>query len=71
MLSAPAADRAWKGMTPSFPTGDASGACPAARAAGKAAYGALLHGDGRPAGDVEVQPWLLLRDRTTSRAGGH
>lgn len=69
MLSAPRADRAWKGMARSMPTQEQPGEDSAPRQAGRAAYAALLQGrDPGAGGETGTGPWLLLRDRTASRS---
>jgi hypothetical protein len=67
MLSTPNADKAWKGMTRSFPTPEAPGQYAAPNKAERTAYAVLLHGPAtRPAG-TDASQWLLLRDRTAKR----
>ncbi|MEU5314900.1 hypothetical protein [Streptomyces sp. NPDC021562] len=66
MLSTPNADKAWKGMTRSFPSQGATGGHRGA--AGKAAYGTLLR-DPQDSGEPspQAEQWFLLRDRTATR----
>ena len=67
MLSTPNADKAWKGMTRSFPTPEAPGQYAAPSKAERTAYAVLLHGPAaRPRG-ADASPWVLLHDRTAKR----
>ncbi|MBW8794935.1 MAG: hypothetical protein JF597_15385 [Streptomyces sp.] len=68
MLSTPNADKAWKGMTRSFPTPEAPGQYAAPDKAERTAYAVLLHGPAaRSGGTDDASQWLLLRDRTAKR----
>ena len=67
MLSTLNADKAWKGMTRSFPTPEASGRHAAPNKAERTAYAVLLHGPAARRGGAEASQWLLLRDRTAKR----
>ncbi|MFE2582587.1 hypothetical protein [Streptomyces sp. NPDC059378] len=63
MLSTPDADNAWKGMARAIPSLE-----PPRREAGKAAYAALLQGEGgHPGHGAAAEQWLLLRERTSRR----
>lgn len=63
----PEADRAWKGMTRTFPESPDRDRPTVVNRAGTAAYAILIGGLG--AGPARG-PWLLLRERTTRRLGG-
>ncbi|MFJ6392780.1 hypothetical protein ACIQJT_34850 [Streptomyces sp. NPDC091972] len=67
MLSTPNADKAWKGMTRSFPTSKAPGQSAAPSKAEKTAYAVLLRGPSARSGGADAGQWLLLRDRTAKR----
>ncbi|MFF1307353.1 hypothetical protein [Streptomyces sp. NPDC058307] len=67
MLSTPNADKAWKGMTRSFPTPEASGRPAASGKAERTAYAVLLHGPAARSAGTDASQWLLLRDRTAKR----
>ncbi|WP_031042106.1 hypothetical protein [Streptomyces sp. NRRL F-5650] len=67
MLSTPNADKAWKGMTRSFPTPDAPGRSAAPNKAERTAFAVLLHGPATRSGDAVASQWLLLRNRTAKR----
>ncbi|MFG3307894.1 hypothetical protein [Streptomyces wuyuanensis] len=67
MLSTPNADKAWKGMTSSFPTPEAPGQHDAPSKAERTAYAVLLHGLAARSGGADASHWLLLRDRTAKR----
>ncbi|MFJ4343485.1 hypothetical protein [Streptomyces sp. NPDC088915] len=67
MLSTPNADKAWKGMSSSFPTPDAPGQYAAPNKAERTAYAVLLHAPAAHSGDANASQWLLLRDRTAKR----
>ncbi|MEU2338944.1 hypothetical protein ABZ770_37350 [Streptomyces sp. NPDC006654] len=67
MLSTPHADKAWKGMTRSFPTAPEPGPYAAPGKAERTAYAVLLHGPAARPGDADASQWLLLRDRTAKR----
>lgn len=69
MLSAPAAEKAWKVMTRAFLHQERSDQCPVD--AGATAYATLLRGP-QEADEVgpRTEPWLLLRERTASRTAG-
>ncbi|MFE2316050.1 hypothetical protein ACFXC8_23430 [Streptomyces sp. NPDC059441] len=68
MLSTPNADKAWKGMTRSFPAPEAPGGqYAAANKAERTAYAVLLHGPATRPGSGDASQWLLLRDRTAKR----
>ncbi|MFJ3892064.1 hypothetical protein [Streptomyces sp. NPDC090083] len=67
MLSTPNADKAWKGMTRSFPTPEAPGKSAAPNKTERTAFAVLLHGPAVRAGSADASPWLLLRDRTAKR----
>ncbi|RSM89138.1 hypothetical protein DMA10_31295 [Streptomyces sp. WAC 01420] len=68
MLSTPNADKAWKGMTRSFPPPEAPGRHAAPGKAESTAYAVLLHGPAARSGSADASQWLLLRDRTAKRA---
>ncbi|MFE2044554.1 hypothetical protein ACFXAZ_27240 [Streptomyces sp. NPDC059477] len=67
MLSTPNADKAWKGMTESFPTPETPGQHAAPSKAERTAYAVLLHGPAARSGGTDASQWLLLRDRTAKR----
>ncbi len=67
MLSTPNADKAWKGMTRSFPTLEAPGQHAAPSKAERRAYAVLLHGPAARSGSADTSQLLLLRDRTAKR----
>lgn len=67
MLSTPNADKAWKGMTRSFPTPEAPGPHAASGKAERTAYAVLLHEPAAHPGGADASQWLLLRDRTAKR----
>ncbi|MFD5537196.1 hypothetical protein ACFWIJ_04895 [Streptomyces sp. NPDC127079] len=67
MLSTPNADKAWKGMTRSFPAPEAPGRPAAPGKTERTAYAVLLHGPAVRPGDADTSQWLLLRDRTAKR----
>lgn len=67
MLSTPNADKAWKGVTRSFPTPEAPGQYAAPSKAERTAYAVLLHGPAARPGGTDAGRWLLLRDRTAKR----
>jgi hypothetical protein len=67
MLSTSNADKAWKGMTRSFPTPEAPGRCAAPSKAERTAYAVLLQGPAARSGGADASQWLLLRDRTGPR----
>lgn len=67
MLSTPNADRAWKGMTKSFPAPEAPGQHAAPNEAERTAYTVLLHEPAAHPGGADASQWLLLRDRTAKR----
>ncbi len=67
MLSTPNADKAWKGMTRSFPVPEAPGRYAAPSKAERAAYAVLLHGPAARSSGADASDWLLLRDRTAKR----
>ncbi|WP_369393077.1 hypothetical protein AB5J72_40065 [Streptomyces sp. CG1] len=67
MLSTPNADKAWKGMTRSFPTPEAPGQYAAPSKAERTAYAVLLHGPAARPDSADTSQWLLLRDRTAKR----
>ncbi len=67
MLSTSNADKAWKGMTGSFPTPEAPGQYAAPSKAERTAYTVLLHGPAARSGGADASQWLLLRDRTAKR----
>ncbi len=67
MLSTPNADKAWKGMTRSFPTPETPGQYDAPGTAERTAYAVLLHGPAVRPGGGDASQWLLLRDRTAKR----
>jgi hypothetical protein len=63
MLSTPNADKAWKGMTRSFP--EAPGQYAAPNKAERTAYAVLLHAPAAHSSGADASQWLLLRDRTS------
>lgn len=67
MLSTPNADKAWNGMTRSFPTPEAPGQYAAPSKVERTAYAVLLHGPAARSGGADARQWLLLRDRTVKR----
>ncbi|MFJ9114502.1 hypothetical protein ACIRJO_03020 [Streptomyces sp. NPDC102394] len=68
MLSTPAADKAWKAMTRTFPHQERSDHHPVD--AGATAYATLMRGPQEPSDAcTRTEPWLLLRDRTATRTG--
>jgi hypothetical protein len=67
MLSTPNADKAWKGMTRSFPTPEAPGQYAAPNKAERTAYAVLLHAPAARSSGADASQWLLLRDRTAKR----
>ncbi|WP_181804534.1 hypothetical protein [Streptomyces shenzhenensis] len=67
MLNTPNADKAWKGMTRSFPAPEAPGQYAAPGKAERTVYAVLLHGPAARSGDADASQWLLLRDRTAKR----
>jgi hypothetical protein len=67
MLSTPNADKAWKGMTRSFPTPEAPGQYAAPNRAERTAYAVLLHGPAARSSGTDASQWLLLRDHTEKR----
>jgi hypothetical protein len=68
MLSTPNADKAWKGMTRSFPTPEAPGGQYAApNKAERTAYAVLLHAPAARSSGADASQWLLLRDLTAKR----
>ncbi|MEV6943427.1 hypothetical protein AB0N07_15810 [Streptomyces sp. NPDC051172] len=67
MLSTPNADKAWKGMTRSFPTPEGPVQYAAATKAERTAYAVLLNPPAARSGDADASQWLLLRDRTAKR----
>ncbi|WP_415953643.1 hypothetical protein [Streptomyces sp. KLOTTS4A1] len=64
MLSISNADKAWKGMTKSFPAPEAPSRHAAPGEAERTAYAVLLHGPAARPGGADASQWLLLRDRT-------
>ncbi|MFD4787319.1 hypothetical protein ACFWN1_09680 [Streptomyces sp. NPDC058459] len=67
MLSTPNADKAWKGMTKSFPAPERPGRHADPGKTERTAYAVLLRGPAARPGDTAASQWLLLRDRTTKR----
>lgn len=67
MLSTPNAEKAWKGMSSSFPAPEAPGQYAAPNKAERTAYAVLLHAPAARSGDANASQWLLLRDRTAKR----
>lgn len=67
MLSTPNADKAWKGMTRSFPAPEAPGQYADPGMTERTAYAVLLHGPAARSGGPDASQWLLLRNRTAKR----
>jgi hypothetical protein len=67
MLSTPNADKAWKGMTRSFPTPEAPGPVCRPEQGGEDGLRRAAAWTGARSGGADASQWLLLRDRTAKR----